>query len=176
MINIKETNLEGVYIINSELFSDQRGFFLETYQKNKFFDLGIDYEFVQDNHSRSKKNVLRGLHYQIEKPQGKLVRCTKGKVFDVVVDIKKNSKTFGEYFSIVLDDVSLTQLWIPPGYAHGFCVLSDCADFQYKCTQFYFPELERGIIWNDKDIQIDWPIHNPLISEKDLQFTGISEI
>lgn len=162
-----ETSLPGVLVIQPKIHGDDRGFFMETYQKIKLLDHGISYDFVQDNHSKSSKGVLRGLHFQKTKPQGKLVRCTKGSVYDVAVDIDPLSKTFGKYFGIELSSLNHTQLWIPPGYAHGFCVLSNEAEFQYKCTDYYDPDDEGGLAWNDNDINIPWPIKEPILSEKD---------
>jgi len=167
-MKITETNLEGVLLIEPKTFVDERGFFLESYNENIFKSLGIKYNFVQDNHSRSSRNVLRGLHFQAKNPQGKLVRCSRGSVYDVAVDIDPNSKTFGQHYGAILDDVNNNFLFIPPGYAHGFCVMSDVADFQYKCTNFYDPSDQEGIAWNDKFIGINWPTKNPILSKKDL--------
>ncbi len=164
---IEETNLTDVKIIIPQIHEDTRGFFLESYNKKKFKESGIDFDFVQDNHSRSKKNVLRGLHFQKKNKQGKLVRCTSGVVYDVAVDINKNSDTFGNYFGIELSEHNKKMLWIPPGYAHGFCVLSEYAEFQYKCTDFYDPNDEGGLLWSDKNLDISWPITNPIVSLKD---------
>ena len=166
-MNIDKTNLEGVLVISSNVHSDERGFFKETYQKEIFKEAGVDYEFVQDNHSRSSKGVLRGLHFQRNNPQGKLVRCSYGTVFDVAVDINPDSKTYGQYFGVELSDSNHLQLWIPPGYAHGFCVVSEIADFHYKCTDFYNPNEEGGLLWKDPTVNIDWPINNPIVSKKD---------
>ncbi|NRB37889.1 MAG: dTDP-4-dehydrorhamnose 3,5-epimerase [Pseudomonadales bacterium] len=166
-MNIVKTKLPGVVIIEPRVFGDERGFFLESYQKEKYQEAGISLEFVQDNHSRSGRNVLRGLHFQINKPQGKLVRVTAGEVYDVAVDINPESETFGEYVAVVLSGTNHKQFYVPPGYAHGFCVISETADFQYKCTDYYDPSDEGGIIWNDSDINIDWPISEPSLSEKD---------
>ncbi len=162
-----KTNVEGVLVISSNVHSDERGFFKETYQKEIFKEAGVDYEFVQDNHSRSSKGVLRGLHFQRNNPQGKLVRCSYGTVFDVAVDINPDSKTYGQYFGVELSDSNHLQLWIPPGYAHGFCVVSEIADFHYKCTDFYNPNDEGGLLWKDPTVNIDWPINNPIVSKKD---------
>ncbi len=170
------TPLEGVLIIKPDIHRDDRGFFTETYSKEKYFSLGIREEFVQDNYSRSKKNTLRGLHYQIKKPQGKLVRVINGRVLDVAVDIRQDSKTFGQYFSVFLDDVNFYQLYMPPGIAHGFCVVSEFADFEYKCTDFYSPKNEKGVLWSDPDINIDWPVENPIVSSKDLTFNQLKDI
>lgn len=170
------TPLEGVIIIKPDIYKDDRGFFTETYSKDKYYSLGIREEFVQDNYSRSKKNTLRGLHYQINKPQGKLVRVINGRVLDVAGDVRQDSKTFGQYFSVFLDDVNFYQLYMPPGIAHGFCVVSEFADFEYKCTNFYSPKNERGVLWSDSDININWPVANPIVSSKDLTFNQLKDI
>ena len=163
----EKTILEGVLVIQPEIFSDSRGFFLESFNRKKYQSLGISNEFVQDNHSRSVRNVLRGLHFQKNNPQGKLVRCTKGKVLDVIVDIEKKSETFGKHVMVELSEENGTQVWIPPGYAHGFLVLSEYADFNYKCTAYYDPNDQRGVIWNDPFLNIQWPVTKPILSEKD---------
>lgn len=166
-MNVLTTKLPGVVIIEPKVFGDDRGFFLETYNENRYKAAGIPLSFVQDNQSRSQKNVLRGLHFQKTKPQGKLVRVTAGEVLDVAVDIDPTSKTFGQYESIILNETNKRQFYVPPGYAHGFLVLSDTADFHYKCTDYYDPSDEGGIIWNDSQVNIDWGITEPLLSEKD---------
>jgi dTDP-4-dehydrorhamnose 3,5-epimerase len=167
-MKVIKTQLEGCTIIEPEVFGDDRGFFLETYQFNRYQSiLGENTVFVQDNYSRSPRNVLRGLHFQINKPQGKLVRVVRGEVFDVVVDIRKNSTTFGQWLSVVLSEANMRQLWIPPGFAHGFNVLSDVADFEYKCTNYYDPLDECAILWSDPDLNICWPAENPILSDKD---------
>lgn len=172
-MKVLETNIKGCYVIEPNVFGDERGFFLETYQKERYKKLlSINDLFVQDNHSRSSKNVLRGLHYQKTKPQGKLVRVVRGEVFDVAVDLRKESSTFGSHFSIILSEQNKKQLWIPPNFAHGFQVISDHADFEYKCTSYYDPNDEATILWDDPDINIDWPNKNPLLSDKDKK--GIS--
>ena len=160
-MKVINTKLLGVLIFEPKVHGDSRGFFKESFQAERYQEAGVEYEFVQDNHSRSQKGVLRGLHFQITKPQGKLVSCSRGAIFDVVVDVNPKSETFGEYIGIELTEDNHYQLWVPPGYAHGFCVLSDYADFQYKCTEYYDPNDEGGIIWNDPDINIDWPIECP---------------
>ena len=163
-----KTDIDGVFIIQPQIFEDNRGYFMETYNENDFNCNGLKFNFVQDNQSSSVKGVLRGLHYQKQFPQTKLVRVLSGEVFDVAVDLRKNSKTFGHYISVVLSSKNKKQLLIPKGFAHGFLVLSDYAEFAYKCDDFYHPNDEGGIIWNDPDIGIDWPILNELIlSEKD---------
>lgn len=166
-MKIIETSLPGVLIIEPAVFGDERGFFVESFQANRYRDAGITLPFVQDNHSRSRKGVLRGLHFQRTRPQGKLVRASRGAVFDVAADVNPASPTFGQYVGITLSDENHRQIWIPPGYAHGFCVLTEVADFEYKCTDLYYPDDEDGVRWNDPDLNIDWPIGTPLLSTKD---------
>jgi len=168
-MNIIQTQLPGVLIIEPKVFGDERGFFVECYQEPRYRDAGIELPFVQDNHSRSQYGVWRGLHFQRNRPQGKLVRVTRGAVYDVAVDINPESPTCGQFVGVELTADNHLQLWIPPGYAHGFCVLSDVADFQYKCTDLYYPEEEGGLIWNDPDVNIPWPIETPKLSDKDLR-------
>lgn len=171
-MEVIETQIPEVKLIKPKVFGDERGFFMETWNARAFAEAGIDATFVQDNHSRSVKHTLRGLHYQIKQPQGKLVRCTRGEVFDVAVDLRKSSLTFGKWVGEILSEANQHQLWVPPGFAHGFLVLSDTADFQYKCTDFYSPEYERAIHWRDNSLQIEWPYTNggqPLVSTKDQQ-------
>ncbi len=175
-MKITTTVLPGVLIIESRAFGDARGFFLESFQTERYAKAGITQPFVQDNHSRSQRGVLRGLHFQRKRPQGKLVSVSRGSVFDVAVDINPHSATFGQYVATVLNDENHLQLWIPPGYAHGFCVLSDMADFHYKCTELYDPEDEGGLIWNDPDVNIAWPLDNPLLSEKDQKLPRLLEL
>ena len=163
---IKEP-LPGLLVIKPKVFKDERGFFLETWQRERYKEIGIEEEFVQDNWSRSTKGVLRGLHFQKEYPQGKLVSVRSGKVFDVAVDIRKDSPTFGEWYGEELSDENHLQMYVPPGFAHGFCVLSESADFVYKCTEYYNPNDESGIKWNDPELSINWPIDRPDISLKD---------
>ncbi len=163
------TDLDGVFIVEPKVHKDQRGFFMETYRKDIFIRNGINVDFVQFNHSLSVKNTLRGLHYHLGKTQAKLVRVIAGAVFDVVVDIREGSPTYGHHFSIELNDENHLQLWIPPGFAHGFSVLSDFAYFSYKCTNIYHRDSEDGLMYNDLDLNIDWEVENPIISEKDLQ-------
>jgi len=153
-----------------------RGYFKEVFQTNHYADAGIKFQFVQDNYSRSKRGVLRGLHFQKNKPQGKLVSCLNGAVYDVAVDIDPNSTTFGEYVGVELPDENHYQLWIPPGYAHGFCVLSDTADIYYKCTDYYDSEDESGIVWNDKNISIQWPENKPTVSAKDKMLSSLESL
>jgi len=175
-MNVTETKLAGVLIIEPKVFGDSRGFFKETFQAERYREAGIEYTFVQDNYSRSQKGVLRGLHFQITKPQGKLVSCPKGAVFDVAVDIDPESTTYGQYVGVELTEENHKQLWVPPGYAHGFCVLSETADFQYKCTDYYDPSDECGVIWNDPDVAIEWPIPDPSLSSKDAILPTLAEL
>lgn len=159
--------LKDVIIIEPDAFPNKRGYFMETYHQKKFAVGGINVEFVQDNQSMSTKGTLRGLHYQIQRPQGKLVRVLYGEVFDVAVDIRTSSQNFGKWFGILLSANNKRAVYIPPNFAHGFCVLSDRAEFLYKCTDFYGPEYERTIRWDDPELAIDWPIKDPILSEKD---------
>ncbi len=176
-MKVVNTPLEGCLIIEPDVFGDDRGFFLETYQSDRYKkDAGIDFNFVQDNHSRSSFGILRGLHFQKTKPQGKLVRVVTGEVFDVVVDIRKQSKTFGKWTGITINDSNKKQLWVPPGFAHGFQVLSEYADFEYKCTNYYDPDDEGIIHWNDPNLNISWPINDPVVSTKDSQAPFLSDI
>jgi len=168
MFTFQHLDLEGLCLIVPKIFSDDRGFFKETYKKSVFEQNGIKQDFFQDNHSRSKKGVLRGLHYQIgEYAQGKLVRCSEGEVFDVAVDIRKGSKTFGQWYGVTLSKENHYMLYIPEGFAHGFYTLSDEAELIYKATNEYHAPSDRGIIWNDPDINIAWPSSNPILSPKD---------
>lgn len=171
-----ETGIEGLLIIEPKLFRDARGFFLESFHCERYSSLGLNLPFVQDNFSRSKYGVLRGLHFQKTRPQGKLVTCLNGQILDVVVDLRKDSVTYSQSFSCILDSGKKTQLWIPPGFAHGFIVLSETADFFYKCTDYYAPDDESGILWNDPDLNIDWLIDHPIISDKDLSLPSLREI
>lgn len=166
-MKIIETPLPGVIIIEPKVFGDKRGFFLETYREDVLRDAGITEHFVQDNHSRSTRGVLRGLHYQMTQTQGKLIRVTTGAVYDVAVDVRQGSPNFGQWAGAQLDEDNMHIMYVPPGFAHGFVVLSDSADFNYKCTDYYHPESEQGIAWNDPDIGIDWPISEVSLSEKD---------
>ena len=168
-MKVIETVLPGVLIIEPKVFGDHRGFFLESFQVARYREVGIDLPFVQDNHSRSQRGVLRGLHFQRTRPQGKLVIVSRGAVYDVAVDIDPASPTCGQFVGVELNDENHRQMWVPPGYAHGFCVLSEVADFQYKCTDLYFPEDEGGLIWNDPDVNIPWPISEPQLSAKDVR-------
>ncbi len=175
-MKVLETVLPGVLIIEPKVFGDARGFFLESYQAERYRQLGIAHTFVQDNHSRSARGVLRGLHFQRSRPQGKLVSVSRGSVYDVTVDINPASPTCGQFVAVELNDENHRQLWIPPGYAHGFCVLSDIADFQYKCTDYYIPEDEGGLLWNDPQVNIPWPIEQPLLSAKDQRNPTLAQL
>jgi len=166
-MKVIKTKLEGAIIIEPKVFGDHRGFFMETYQKERYQEAGIPLEFVQDNHSRSTRGVLRGLHFQKTKPQGKLVRVVSGEVFDVAVDIRKDSPTYGQWEGVLLSEDNKRQFYVPPGFAHGFVVLSETADFEYKCTDYYDPADEGSLLWNDPDLAIEWPIEDVQLSEKD---------
>ena len=169
------TPLEGVLIIEPAVFEDKRGFFMETYQRERYAHAGITDHFVQDNLSRSVKNTLRGLHFQRRHPQAKLVQVLHGEIFDVAVDIRSGSKTFGRWTGVRLSAENRHQLFIPGGFAHGFCVLSDTALFSYKCTDFYHPDDEGGVLWSDPDIAVNWPVENPILSDKDSRFSTLAE-
>ena len=167
-MKVIETSICGCVIIEPSVFGDERGFFLETFHAARYAEsAGINLPFIQDNHSRSSKGVLRGLHFQKTKPQGKLVRVVRGEVYDVAVDIRANSKTFGKWEAVILSEHNKLQFWVPPGFAHGFVVLSDIADFEYKCTDFYDSTDEGSILWSDPDLGIQWPVQNPIVSAKD---------
>jgi dTDP-4-dehydrorhamnose 3,5-epimerase len=174
-LNISETSLPGVLLIEPTVFGDDRGFFMETYRVDAFRDIGISDAFVQDNHSRSARGVLRGLHYQEPNAQGKLVRCTRGAIFDVAVDIRRGSPSFGRWFGLELSDANKFMLWIPPGFAHGFCALEDDSDLVYKCTKLYDAPSDRSILWNDPAIGIEWPIAEPVLSDKDANAPRLNE-
>lgn len=177
-MKITKTPIPDLLLLEPKVFADERGFFLENFRRSIFQDLGITLEFVQENHSRSRKGVLRGLHFQKNYPQGKLIYVTSGAIFDVALDIRMNSLSFGEHFGTILSDENHHQLWIPPGFAHGFCVLTELADLIYKCTDYYHPEDECGILWNDPDLKVSWPIESPIVSEKDsknLTFRAMGE-
>ena len=176
-MNVIKTKLDDCVIIEPKVFGDERGFFLESFQAERYTsEAGITLPFVQDNHSRSSKSVLRGLHFQKTKPQGKLVRVVRGQVYDVAVDIRKGSPTYGQWEGLILSEENKTQLWVPPGFAHGFVVLSDTADFEYKCTDYYDPSDEGGILWNDSDLDIPWPIDNPILSNKDASADRLADL
>jgi dTDP-4-dehydrorhamnose 3,5-epimerase len=174
-LNVRETGLPGVLLIEPKVFGDDRGFFMETYRADAFREAGIGDAFVQDNHSRSARGVLRGLHYQEPNGQGKLVRCTRGAIFDVAVDIRRGSPTFARWFGIELSDANKRMLWIPPGFAHGFCAMEDDSDLVYKCTKLYDAASDRSILWNDPAIGIEWPIAEPVLSAKDAAAPRLGE-
>jgi len=177
-MNVIETALPGVLIIEPKVFGDARGFFMESFHKLRYEEAGIPgkgMEFVQDNHSRSRHGVLRGLHFQLENPQGKLISAGTGRIFDVAADVNPDSPTFCQWVGVELSDENHRQFWVPPGYAHGFCVLSEVADFQYMCTALYDPASEGGVIWNDPDLDIKWPVENPILSEKDIALPILAE-
>lgn len=173
-MNVRKTSLDGVLIVEPKVFGDERGFFTETFNVRALEGSGIPEVFVQDNHSRSARGVLRGLHYQLQSPQGKLVHVARGSIFDVAVDIRVGSPQFGKWFGTELDDRNLSSMWIPPGFAHGFCVLSDTADVIYKCTTLYDAHDDRGVKWDDPLIGIEWPLKDPTVSAKDSQHAGLS--
>lgn len=176
-MNVIQTDIVDLLIIEPQVFGDERGFFLETFQEERYRkEAGITLSFVQDNYSRSGQGVLRGLHFQKTKPQGKLVRVVHGKVFDVAVDIRRESLTFGHWCGVHLSAENKRQFWVPPGFAHGFVVLSESADFEYKCTDYYDPSDEGAILWNDPDLAIDWPVEFPLLSGKDAVAPRFSEL
>lgn len=177
-MNVIKTNIDGVVIIEPKVFGDERGFFLETFQAERYKEFaGINMSFVQDNHSRSGKNVLRGLHFQKTNPQGKLVRVVRGEVFDVAVDIRKGSLTYGQWAGAILSEENKRQFWVPPGLAHGFVVLSDIADFEYKCTDYYDPSDEGCLMWNDPAVGIEWPDGiDPILSAKDQVGQTLAEL
>lgn len=179
-MKVTETRLPGLLIIEPKVFGDARGFFMESFNAQAFREAtGLDVDFVQDNHSRSGKGVLRGLHYQIQQPQGKLVRVVKGRVFDVAVDLRRSSPTFGQWDGVELSEDNHRQLWVPPGFAHGFVVLSETADFLYKTTDYYAPQFERSLAWNDPTVGVEWPLHEldapPLLSAKDQAGKALAE-
>ena len=173
-MNVRETSLPGVLVIEPRVFRDERGFFLETFSTRHLAGTSVPQHFTQDNHSRSAQRVVRGLHYQLDHPQGKLVHVARGRIFDVAVDIRRGSATFAKWVGVELSDENLASLWIPEGFAHGFCVLSDVADVIYKCTSLYEASDDRGIQWNDPMIGIEWPIHDALLSPKDAAYARLS--
>ena len=169
-MKVTESGIKGVFIIEPDVYKDDRGFFMETFHIERYRKLlGINLDFVQDNISRSSKNVLRGMHFQRNNPQGKIVKASRGEILDVIVDLRKDSPTYGAWESFKLSEHNKLQVWIPPGFAHGFLVMSDSADFEYKCTEYYHPEDEHCLMWNDPEVAIDWPINDPILSEKDKQ-------
>jgi dTDP-4-dehydrorhamnose 3,5-epimerase len=176
-VKVTTTDLPGVLVIEPRIMGDDRGFFLEAFHAARYREAaGIASTFVQDNHSRSKRGVLRGLHFQRQHPQGKLVRAARGETFDVAADVDPRSPTFGRWVGVTLSDENHRQLWIPPGYAHGFVVLSELADVEYKCTNYYDEKSEAGVIWNDPDLGIAWPIEKPTLSEKDKRLPTLAKL
>ncbi len=175
-MNVTATEIEGVFLIEPKVHSDARGLFFESYVRKNYADHGIDAEFVQDNHSVSRKGALRGLHFQENPGQAKLVRVGRGEVFDVAVDVRKGSPTFGRWVGARLSESNHLQMYIPAGFAHGFCVLSESALFLYKCSDYYSPQRERGVLWNDPDIGIEWPIADPILSEKDKTLPRLKDL
>ena len=177
-ITVTPCDIEGLYVIEPTVFKDERGYFVETYNQNDMKEAGLDMVFVQDNQSMSTRGVLRGLHFQKQFPQGKLVRVVRGKVFDVAVDLRSDSKTYGKWFGVELSAENMRQFFIPQGFAHGFLVLSDEAEFCYKCTDFYHPGDEGGLAWNDPEIGVEWPLEERvdlIISEKDQKWKGLKD-
>jgi len=176
-MKFRSTDIPGVLVVEPQVHRDPRGFFLETYHRGKFAGGGIDVTFVQDNHSRSTAGTLRGLHAQLTRPQGKLVRAVRGEIFDVAVDIRRASPTFGRWVGVRLSEENFQQLWIPPGFAHGFCVLSEVAEVEYKCTELYAPEDEISLAWNDPDVGVRWPLDGePLLSQRDAAAPNLAEV
>ena len=171
-----ETGLEGLALIEPKVFGDDRGFFVETFSLDAWRELGVDAEFVQHNHSRSSKGTLRGLHFQTSPGQAKLLRCPRGKIFDVAVDLRSDSPTYGKWEGYVLDDENHRQLFVPVGFAHGFCVLSETADVTYLVSSLYDPETEAGIRWNDPEVGVQWPVEDPLLSQRDIDAPTLAEI
>ena len=176
MIKVKKTSLEGFLIVELETFKDDRGFFLETFQEKKYEEAGIMDKFVQENQSRSSNGVLRGMHFQVKRPQAQILTVMRGCIFDVGVDLRQNSSTFGQWYGVELSDIGQRQVYMAPGIAHGFCVLSDLADLHYKVSRFYDPDDECGMIWNDSKVNIDWPSITPLIHQRDASYQSLSQL
>jgi len=176
MIKVKSTSLEGFLVIEPNCYKDSRGFFLETYQEDIYKAAGIKDKFVQDNQSRSIKGVIRGMHFQVNRPQAQIVTIMRGAVFDVGVDLRQNSPTFGRWHGVELSDTGQRQVYMAPGIAHGFCVLSDLADLHYKVSRFYDPDDECGMVWNDSEVNIDWPLITPLIHQRDANYQSLSQL
>jgi dTDP-4-dehydrorhamnose 3,5-epimerase len=171
-----ETKLDGVVLLEPEVYGDERGFLLESFSAAEWAELGVDAQFVQDNHSRSRQGILRGLHFQTEPGQAKLVRCARGRIWDVAVDLRRDSPTYRQWEGHELDDIAHRQLYVPVGFAHGFCVLSDKADVNYKVSSYYDPATEAGIAWNDPDVAVEWPISDPQLSERDKNTPRLAEV
>ena len=176
MIKVKKTSLEGFLIVELETFKDDRGFFLETFQEKKYEEAGIMDKFVQENQSRSSKGVLRGMHFQVKRPQAQILTVMRGCIFDVGLDLRQNSSTFGQWYGVELSDIGQRQVYMAPGIAHGFCVLRDLADLHYKVSRFYDPDDECGMIWNDSEVNIDWPSITPLIHQRDASYQSLSQL
>tara|TARA_B100001105_G_scaffold24892_1_gene17491 strand:- start:15 stop:545 length:531 start_codon:yes stop_codon:yes gene_type:complete len=176
-MKVTESGIKGVFIIEPDVYEDDRGFFMETFHNERYRKLlGINLDFVQDNISRSSKNVLRGMHFQKNYPQGKIVKASRGEILDVVVDLRKGSPTYGTWESFRLSEKNKLQVWIPPRFAHGFLVVSDSADIDYKCTEYYHPEDELCLMWNDPEVAIDWTINDPILSEKDKKGLSLKDL
>ncbi len=175
-MKVLNTSLSGVLIIEPRAFEDKRGFFMETYHQKRYIEVGLDLPFVQDNLSHSIRGTLRGLHYQLKHPQAKLIQVIKGAVFDVAVDIRQGSPSFGQWTCVHLSDENKLQLYVPEGFAHGFCTLSDTAIVMYKCSDFYDPDSEGGVLWSDPDLGIDWPMDDPLLSDKDNKYPCLKDV
>ena len=176
-MKVTESGIKGVFIIEPDVYEDDRGFFMETFHIERYRKLlGINLDFVQDNISRSSKNVLRGMHFQKNYPQGKIVKASRGEILDVVVDLRKDSPTYGTWESFRLSEKNKLQVWIPPGFAHGFLVMSDSADFEYKCTEYYHPEDELCLMWNDPEVAINWTINDPILTEKDKKGLSLKDL
>lgn len=171
-----ETGLDGLALIEPQVFGDDRGFFVETFSREAWRELGVEADFVQHNHSRSSKGTLRGLHFQTSPGQAKLLRCPRGKIFDVAVDLRRDSPTFGQWEGYVLDDEKHHQLYVPVGFAHGFCVLSEVADVTYLVSSLYDPDTEAGILWNDPEVGVEWPVDDPLLSKRDIEAPTLGEV
>ena len=176
-MKVTESGIKGVFIIEPDVYEDDRGFFMETFHNERYRKLlGINLDFVQDNISRSSKNVLRGMHFQKNYPQGKIVKASRGEILDVVVDLRKDSPTYGTWESFRLSEKNKLQVWIPPGFAHGFLVMSDSADIDYKCTEYYHPEDELCLMWNDPEVAIDWTMNDPILTEKDKKGLSLKDL
>ena len=176
-MKVTESGIKGVFIIEPDVYEDDRGFFMETFHIERYRKLlGINLDFVQDNISRSSKNVLRGMHFQKNYPQGKIVKASRGEILDVVVDLRKDSPTYGTWESFRLSEKNKLQVWIPPGFAHGFLVMSDSADIDYKCTEYYYPEDELCLMWNDPEVAINWTINDPILTEKDKKGLSLKDL
>ena len=176
-MKVTESGIKGVFIIEPDVYEDDRGFFMETFHIERYRKLlGMNLDFVQDNISRSSRNVLRGMHFQRNYPQGKIVKASRGEILDVIVDLRKDSPTYGTWESFKLSEQNKLQVWIPPGFAHGFLVMSDSADFEYKCTEYYHPEDQNCLMWNDPEVAIDWPINDPILSENDKRGLSLKDL